>query len=225
MMVQNTIEQDVAAFFSRENELFFSEKDFQLHLALYLMQSKNYDKVEIEYFIPKQELADKVWNNNVKIDIVVRSGDEYVPIELKYCTKRLKLNEITITRFGEDLKDEELKDVEIVKNQGAEDIRSYDFWKDVHRLELVLEHFPAAKVGYAIFVTNNGAYKNKKTGVACEEFSMHRGMHATSKRWHKNPKVAENHPDFDLLEEREIKWNDIKLEGIKFYYCIVKVEL
>jgi len=108
-MVQNTIEQDVAAFFSRENELFFNENDFQMHLALYLRQTAHYDDVDIEYFIPKQELDGYVWNNNVYIDIVVRSGDEYVPIELKYCTRSVKQN---ITRFGE-LRAKRLKSLRI----------------------------------------------------------------------------------------------------------------
>ena len=216
-MVQNTIEQDVAAFFSRENELFFNENDFQMHLALHLKQTAHYDDVDIEYFIPKQELDGYVWNNNVYIDIVVRSGNEYVPIELKYCTRSVKQD---ITRFGEPLSEK----VEIVKNQGAEDIRSYEFWKDVHRLELVLKRFRAAKVGYAIFVTNNAAYKREKSPkVACAEFSMHNGTHTRSKHWHGTPAVAKDRPDFELCQEHDIMWHDVTLGGIPFYYCIVKV--
>jgi len=79
-------------------------------------------------------------------------------------------------------------------------------------------------VGYAIFVTNNAAYKREKSqALASVEFSMQDGTHARSKHWRGTPAVAKDYPDFELCQEHDITWHDATLGGIPFYYCMVKV--
>ena len=59
-----------------------------MQLSVYLMQSGNYNDVNVEYFIPFSQLNGYLWNNELYIDIVVRRGDEFVAVELKYPTKK-----------------------------------------------------------------------------------------------------------------------------------------
>lgn len=45
---------DILRFITEEEQnLFFNERDLQMHLALYLLKSSNnYDDVEVEYYVP-----------------------------------------------------------------------------------------------------------------------------------------------------------------------------
>lgn len=88
MTVEDTIKKDIQSFLSERTELFFNESDLQMQLSVYLMQSGNYDDVNVEYYIPFNQLDGYLWNNELYIDIVVRRGDEYVAVELKYPTKK-----------------------------------------------------------------------------------------------------------------------------------------
>lgn len=88
MAVEDTIKKDISSFLSERTELFLNESDLQMKLSVYLMQSGNYDDVNVEYYIPFNQLDGYLWNNELYIDIVVRRGDEYVAVELKYPTKK-----------------------------------------------------------------------------------------------------------------------------------------
>ena len=142
------VQKDVFAFLESYNELLFNERDFQMHLASWLRNSANaYDDVDVEYYVPWQELDGCVWQSELRLDIVVKKDKEYCPIELKYKTKKV---ERQITRFDEALHD----NVVVMKNQGAQDLGMYDFWKDVRRVELVRQRFERVKGGLAVFVTS-----------------------------------------------------------------------
>ena len=143
------VRADVMAFLESNNELLFNERDFQMHLATWLRNSTNkYDDIDVEYYVPWQELKDYVWESELRLDIVVKKGDEYCPVELKYKTKKV---ERQISRFDEVMHDK----VVVMKNQGAQDLGMYDFWKDVRRVELVRNRFERVKGGLAVFVTND----------------------------------------------------------------------
>ena len=82
----------------------------------------------MKYFIPN-DLARKAgyeWDSHLRLDIVVRKADTFAIIELKYPTSRV-LSEIK--RFGQSL-----ANVEIMKQQGAQDLVSYNFWTDFRRI-------------------------------------------------------------------------------------------
>lgn len=219
-MLVEIVREDVCAFLESNEELLFNERDFQMHLATWLRNSANrYDDVDVEYYVPYQELDNYVWNSELRLDIVVKRGDEYCPVELKYKTRRV---ERKISRFDEDLTD----DVVVMKNQGAQDLGMYDFWKDVRRVELVRNRFERVKGGLAVFVTNDGFYtKGSKESSNNYLFNMSAGKaHSKQKRW-ANPEstCAKTHPNFEVEREYAIEWHHREIDSVDFYYCIVTI--
>ena len=115
-MLVDIVRKDVCAFLESNDEWLFNERDLQIHLATWLRNSANaYDDVEVEYYVPCQELNNYVWKSELRLDVVVKKDGEYCPVELKYKTRKVKRK---ITRFEEDLTD----DVVVMKNQGAQDL-------------------------------------------------------------------------------------------------------
>ena len=52
------VRQDVFAFLKSNDKLLFNERDFQMHLAIWLRDSANsYDDVDVEYYVPRSELC------------------------------------------------------------------------------------------------------------------------------------------------------------------------
>ena len=213
------VRQDVFAFLERNDELLFNERDFQMHLATWLRNSANsYDDVDVEYYVPSSELENYVWNSELRLDIVVKKGGEYCPIELKYKTKKV---ERQITRFDEALHD----NVVVMKNQGAQDLGMYDFWKDVRRVELVRNRFERVKGGLAVFVTNDALYtKASKPTSNNYLLNMNEGVHSRERHW-LNPEstCAKTHPDFEVEQEYRIEWHNREIDGVEFYYQVVTI--
>lgn len=49
------VKEDVFEFLKNNEELLFNERDFQMHLAIWLRSSANhYDDVDVEYYVPWQ---------------------------------------------------------------------------------------------------------------------------------------------------------------------------
>lgn len=217
------IRNDVCAFLESNDELLFNERDFQMHLATWLRNSANsYDDVDVEYYVPWQELqkvGKYVWESELRLDIVVKKDGEYCPVELKYKTKKV---ERKISRFDEDL----TADVVVMKNQGAQDLGMYDFWKDVRRVELVRNRFKRVKGGLAVFVTNDGFYtKGSKESSNNYLFGMAgEAARSTKKHW-ANPEstCAKTHPNFEVEREYSIEWRTREIDKVEFYYCIVTI--
>ena len=216
------VKDDVHAFLKSNDELLFNERDFQMHLATWLRGSTNhYDDVDVEYYVPCQELqkvGNYVWESELRLDVVVKKDGEYCPVELKYKTKKV---ERKIARFDEDLTD----DVVVMKNQGAQDLGMYDFWKDVRRVELVCKRFERVKGGLAVFVTNDPLYtKASRPNSNNYLLNMTEGKHSVVKHW-QNPEstCAKTHPDFEVENEYSIKWYSRKIDGVEFYYQILTI--
>ncbi len=213
------VRNDVCAFLESNEELLFNERDFQMHLATWLRNSANrYDDVDVEYYVPRQELENYIWDSELRLDIVVKKEGEYCPVELKYKTKKV---ERKISRFDEDL----TGDVVVMKNQGAQDLGMYDFWKDVRRVELVRNRFERVKGGLAVFVTNDNAYtKASKTTSNNYLLNMNEGVHSKHKHW-ANPEstCAKTHPNFEVEKEYSIEWHTREIDNVGFYYCIVTI--
>jgi hypothetical protein len=140
-----------------------------------------------------------------------------LPIELKYKTKNENKD---IPRFGEIL-----YDVEVLKNQAAQNLGMYDFWKDVKRIELVREKFKNVHSGLAIFLTNDPLYTQKSNEKASNFlFNMNEGPHSTQKHWgDEKIACAKGHPSFDVEKEYNIHWHDIQIEDVPFHFCILLV--
>lgn len=217
------VRNDVFAFLESNDELLFNERDFQMHLATWLRNSTNhYDDVDVEYYVPWQELqkvGKYVWESELRLDIVVKKDGEYCPIELKYKTRKVARK---ISRFDEDL----TADVVVMKNQGAQDLGMYDFWKDVRRVELVRNRFERVKGGLAVFVTNDGFYtKGSKESSNNYLFGMAgEAARSTKKHW-ANPEstCAKRHPNFEVEREYSIEWRTREIDKVEFYYCIVTI--
>ena len=208
------------AFLKSNEELLFNERDFQMHLATWLRSSANaYDDVDVEYYVPWQVLDGYVWESELRLDIVVKKDGEYCPVELKYKTKKV---ERQISRFDELLGEK----VVVMRNQGAQDLGMYDFWKDVRRVELVRNRFERIKGGLVVFVTNDNAYtKASKPTSNNYLLNMDGGKaHSRQKHW-VNPEstCAKSHPDFEVEREYTIEWHERGVDGVEFYYCIVTI--
>lgn len=219
-MLVDIVSADVYAFLESNDELLFNERDFQMHLATWLRKSANaYDDVDVEYYVPKSELKEYVWDSELRLDIVVKKQGEYCPVELKYKTKKV---ERKIARFDEMLDGS----VVVMKNQGAQDLGMYDFWKDVRRVELVRNRFGRVKGGLAVFVTNDMMYtQESKPTSNNHQFNMvNRVARSRSKHWlNPNSTCARMHPNFEVESEYGIEWHSREVEEILFYYCIVKI--
>lgn len=209
-----TVKDDVIAFIESNSELFFNERDFQMHLAVYLRGLNKYD--DVEYYIPHSELDNYIWKNELRLDIVVRNGNEFVPIELKYKTKAV---EKRLPRF------EEWLTVQVMKNQGAQDLGMYDFWKDVRRLEMVRNRFKNVTGGLAVFLTNDKAYMNAPKETSNNYlFSMSSGIHTKQKHWQNmNSTCARTHINFEVEKDYEIEWRCNAVENVDMNYCIVEI--
>ena len=210
-------QSDIITFLEKNDELLFNERDLQMHLAVFLKETMNYDDVDIEYYVPYEELKEYIWKNELRIDVIVRKGDEYLPIELKYKTKQIKKE---ILRFGE-----KIPNIEVLKNQSAQDLGMYDFWKDVRRIELVRNRFPVVRHGLAIFVTNDTQYLNQSRPTSNNLLlNMYEGKHGRLKHWKdKESTCYKTHPDFEVENEYTIHWHDTKYESVPFHYCIIEV--
>lgn len=218
------VREDIHTFLKSNQELFFNERDFQMHLALWLKSLNKYDDVDLEYYVPRAALNGYNWNSELRMDIVVRKGDAYLPVELKYKTKRV--GKKTLLRFGEDIQATEGKPFEIMKSQGAQDLGMYDFWKDVRRIELVRNRFEHVIGGLAVFLTNDRAYQHTANANSNNYLlSISEGVHSREKHWKdENSACAQRHPDFEVECEYAIEWHSAQAEDVNLHYCIVTVE-
>ena len=209
---------DVKRFLDTNKELLFNERDLQMHLATFLRQTGHYDDVDLEYFVPLSELKGYIWNNELRMDILVRKAKEFLPIELKYKTKSVRKN---LLRFGESVAEV----VEVVKNQGAQDLGMYDFWKDVRRIEIVRKRFKAIKSGLAVFVTNDPAYLKAGRDTSNHiQFSMAEGTHGAEKHWlDKESTCCKTHPDFEVQKDYSIHWEEVKVEDNIIHYTLLTI--
>ncbi len=214
-----TVKSDILKFFNDNSEILFNERDLQMHLTIWLKKStNNYDDVDIEYYIPSKELVGHIWDSELRLDIVVRKDNEYLPIEIKYKTKKV---ECEIERFGEKLNHK----ITVIKDQSAQDIGKYGFWKDIKRLELICERFKNVKNAISIFLTNDQSYtKESSSTSSCYQFNMNEGLHSTTKHWlNEKTTCARKFEGFNLKKEYYIKWYNKTAKDIKFYYCIVEI--
>jgi len=219
------IRKDIKEFLSKDSKLFFNERDFQVNLASFLREQHYYDNVFLEYSLPASSLKDNREEEveaNIRIDIVVEKSNQFCPIELKYKTKLAEGEGNIIERFGEEI------ETELLKNQAAQNINRYSFWKDIYRVERIKRNFSKVIAGFSIFMTNDESYKNTPKG-ASEPFTMEAGVqHSKELKWEEKAKVADStknkYPKIELEKEYTIgKWYDVTIGGIGFHYCIVEV--
>lgn len=224
--------EDILIFMEKEEQnVFFNERDLQMHLALYLQaSSKKYDDVEVEYYVPvfdkkkNKILKDYDWNSEIRLDIVVIKNNEFLPVEIKYKTKKTSAPFI-FKRFNK-----EIQCVNILKNQSAQDLGCYNFWKDVRRIEVIKKNYQEnVKGGIALFLTNDSYYWNSniKKNTAYYNFRLSEANKSLKKEWTNNVSTKVKHPDFKLDRVYSSEWIDknsfLNLRNEKFRCFLVKV--
>lgn len=158
---------------AKEGKIFSNESQFQLDLA-WELKKQNFD-VELEVLSVTQSAAMNLSKDERKkayTDIIVKDEGGYIAIELKYKTPQT-----------DDIMYYDMNGIKTyLFSQGAENIGSYLYWKDVERLEKLVEgtiplNFDKNKKvirGYAVLLTNSkkywdmGKYKNFATNMAHE---------------------------------------------------------
>ena len=193
-MLLDTLKEDCEYWIASYQALFMNECEIQLRLSHYLMDTKHYDKVHVEYAVPLKSLVDESGKTyvrdklgikevknaenakrvtdpmdaNMYIDIVVEKGKKFAAVELKYATT---LIDQKLSVFGGQ------KKFDIIKDKSAQDLVRYDYWYDVCRIE-AFTRFRNFVGGVAIMVNNDRNYWTAPSPAAIPDyaaFSMREG--------------------------------------------------
>ncbi|OOR91670.1 hypothetical protein B0181_02685 [Moraxella caviae] len=220
------LKQDVDAFFQSRAELglFWNERDLQTQLCIFLNRSKHYDHILTEYHVPRAAIVDDLkleedeylWNDVLQLDIVVQKGDDYAVIELKHKTQSVQAG-VKVNCFGETI-----NHAISLAGHGAYNDNTYKFWCDVKRIELVKRRFDKVVGGLAIFVTNDKAYKNGRTGASAGYNMEHGKAHPRCRPTNDSYKGITTDADY------QTNWQDIAIttnpaSPDALYYCVVEV--
>ncbi len=119
---------------SQDRPIFHSEADFQHTFAWKIHEMVAESQIRLEF----KPLLDK----SIYLDVWL--GYLGAAVELKYPTRTLICG-----IDGEEFR---------LRNQGAQDTRRYDFFKDIQRLEYIVETWEPASSGFALFLTNDPSY-------------------------------------------------------------------
>lgn len=144
---------------ARDRPVFHSEADFQHALAWRIHAERLDPRIRLEWPVEWSDSEERIY---VDLYLPIRE----VAVELKYLTRKLDLG-----REGERF---------ALRNQGAQDIRRYDFLKDIERLERLSERTDV-RAGFAILLTNDRTYWKppRREGPVDAEFRLHEGRTVT----------------------------------------------
>ncbi|WP_435345795.1 hypothetical protein [Haloarchaeobius sp. HRN-SO-5] len=132
--------------------VYHSEDHLKLSLAAELAQMYGDEHVRLEW---KPEPG-------IHVDIGVRREGVTIPIELKYKTDRATVEDGV---FGETFE---------LTRQGAHDRSHYRLFRDVRRIENIVEE--QGKYGYVVLLTNDSNYWTEPAGKALyDDFRVHEG--------------------------------------------------
>ena len=208
--------KEVLEELAKERPLFHSEADFQHSLAWKIHEKKG--NLKIKDIRLERNAFEKEGKNNY-VDIILTTVDnKYIPIELKYKTKK--------GRF------ESNNETYNLKNQGAMDFGCYDFIKDIERIETFKQkHKEGYATGFSIFLTNDLAYTRDTGRDSCyRDFKINEGRTIKKKQslnWAKEEKQwQKGRPSINLDSNYKFEWNLYSkkdgTQGYKFKYLIVK---
>ena len=132
--------------FGNQGVVFQSEAQFQFQLAWELKQRCGNTEVLLEYV----SMVSSQSNKRFYTDVIVKEGDQFVAIELKYKTKAETINGVSLLEHG------------------ATDCGRYDYLWDIKRLQLLKNrntqnYSYAASLGtcvdaFAVMLTNESKY-------------------------------------------------------------------
>lgn len=150
---------NVMSELARQRPVFHSEADFQHAFAWCIRTTIPDISVRLEYKpLPNQRMFVDLWLPDIR-----------VAVELKYCTGKLE-----VEHKGESFE---------LRRQAAQDVRRYDYLKDIQRLEQVCRELREARAGFAILLTNDHLYweQPSRPKTVDAAFRLHEGRRVTRK--------------------------------------------
>lgn len=157
----------------KEKKLFVSEAHLQT--AFIIEAAKEYEKFSYyPEFVPNDisdEYLNRFGNRSAHFDLLIDTKKEKVLIEFKYTTKECDY------RINENMSIH-------VKEHQAMDVRRYDCWRDISRIEY-FKNEGKIDYGYFILITNVPALWNtKKTNAMYAQFCIGEGQQSSgAKNW------------------------------------------
>ena len=210
---------DVLNNLAKRRPLFWSEADFQFEFAWELHKKLGEEAniyLERRFELDNDKDTRDKNHNKYYVDIWVEYQDGIYPIELKYTTKRCKVDDA--------------KNQVKTKEQSARDAGCYRFLWDIKRLEEIKTSLSPKEVkGYAIMLTSDAGYYEERKPKQPTLFDDFRLTHNrkikkdTELKWNLS-RIAEdkradhwsrNWPKFTLKGEYILQWQDYKSEESK----------
>lgn len=185
--------------------IFLSESDLQFNLAWEIKNilGSDCENIILEYPYKNSD------NKTIYIDIVVITKTEVSFIELKYKTKKSKIN-----RSGVDFE---------LKTQGAQDLGRFYFITDLERMENINNPYPDKKItNFCIFMTNDTAYKSSCNNTICKDFNFNTEIKCGKKSMLlANGKKTEKTCKAIINNTYGVYWKDY-LSGFSYFLLEVK---
>ena len=201
--MREAIQHQIASALAVRNNYFIREQDVQQYLANYFLQTNQYANVFSEYQIPGSLVPPYLLTdaNNNYIDIVVEIDNLFYPIEIRYKTVAHPVPHLV---FGQNVNI-------ILGQQGSSKTGSYDFWKDVKRIEFFEANFARVQRGIVLFISNDPDYRrtpfNPNAGHASFSTYQDREVSAgTILDWNGNAAVANKRPGFSVNYHYHLNW-------------------
>ena len=205
---------------------FHSEADFQFEFAWQIKQDYPDYQIRLEYpvrlkHLEKTENLQKDKNEYIDI-VVITDKNEWIPIELKYKTKK---HIFVLSAHKPELEDVELTD------QSATNHGRYWFWNDVSRIEALLKEGYGNKnwiEGYAIILTNEENYWDKdgaetswknytlKTMPQRDENKKLKWIETT--RMKNYDKLCKAKPPLEIQYDYTLEWKPYSNKGCELQY-------
>lgn len=187
----------------KNTRFFVSEADFQHSLAVELEKSfADYPEMQVFLEFPVMKDGQKIY---VDIMVLDNNHKKLWPIELKYKTLSIP--------SGTKFLNTNISVNQILKNQSAQDLGGYDFWKDINRIEYLVDKGIAVS-GVCIFITNDKYYVDGKYSKQTQAFNFRLGkeLHKAGNRDWKNvdaelsPSYIKKHPGFRIKNNYNFVW-------------------
>jgi hypothetical protein len=181
------------ASLARDRPVFNSEFDFQFALAWQIARAHPAAQIRLEKGMP-------LGSSVIKLDILVKLGRSLYAIELKYPKAKLRV---------------EVEGELFVLPSAPGDITRYDFVRDVHRVEHLVDA-GVVHAGCALMLTNLPDFWTPPSGPAKEKywdaFRVHEGLELTGARsWSASAALGSIHgreASIELARSHLVAWHD-----------------
>lgn len=198
----------------KDRRVFHSEADFQFSLGWELKMLNNDLKIIMERpFQFNNKLDDDTkTKTKIELDLLIKNGSKKYGIELKYVTKEL------VVKVNDELFD--------LKNHMATNLRRYDFYKDISRLESLKINKEIDK-GYVIFLTNVPSYQKSTNGMA-EKFNFADGCKISQGKydWSGKRPTEKSHrkEEIEIKQQYYCRWNEYStIDNHVFKYILLEI--